>query len=266
MLRTHIIIVTDINNDNAVLLPRTFSREDIAVNRSQIAVLYRHGWTINGPLHDKYNPTDKSLVCNCTIFQEVKECLVPGSSSKMFKRDRDNVTTENDYSKEDKSEKLAPQPVSEPEETVLTSSATPVNDNNDMKALINHNWYHLKSAATEFNNVIDNLQSRRQSKCDGDSARSHGNDETFTVQKLDTTGRRGRVSQSRSHRNLTTVSDPHPPTSNQVNMKKSNVLTPPTCQFQRTDINICQGWRRMQYLASRVWSRWKEKGVFTTKR
>ncbi|XP_071103398.1 uncharacterized protein [Haliotis cracherodii] len=42
------------------------------------AVLYRHGWTVSGPLHIKFNPVDNTLTCNRVLFQELtsaKECL-----------------------------------------------------------------------------------------------------------------------------------------------------------------------------------------------
>ena len=56
------------------------------------AALYRHGWTINGPLHVKVNPQDNSVTCNRIVIQEVqlepsKEEVNPASVLKMFDRD-----------------------------------------------------------------------------------------------------------------------------------------------------------------------------------
>ncbi|XP_048246131.1 uncharacterized protein LOC125377268 [Haliotis rufescens] len=135
VVSTHVVeglVVSDHNGDNAVTLPRTFTREEIPVSHSQIpnpdilkkwphlcamadklpkylphldiglligsncplalqpqqvipsqgegplAVLYRHGWTVSGPLYIKFNPVDNTLTCNRVLFQELtsaKECL-----------------------------------------------------------------------------------------------------------------------------------------------------------------------------------------------
>ncbi|XP_048237500.1 uncharacterized protein LOC124124381 [Haliotis rufescens] len=135
VVSTHVVeglVVSDLSGDNAVTLPRTFTREEIPVSHSQIpnpdilkkwphlcamadklpkylpnldiglligsncplalqpqqvipsqgegpfAVLYRHGWTVSGPLYIKFNPVDNTLTCNRVLFQEftsAKECL-----------------------------------------------------------------------------------------------------------------------------------------------------------------------------------------------
>ncbi|XP_067660612.1 uncharacterized protein [Haliotis asinina] len=157
------LIISDITEENAILLPRTFTKEEIPVGHSQIpnpdvlltfphlsdmanklpqyqpdldiglligsncplamqpqevipsqgngpfAVRYKHGWTVSGPLHIKYNPSDNSLTCNRAIFQEihaVQEYPTRDAILKMFEmdfseRDIGTVPGEQGYSRED---------------------------------------------------------------------------------------------------------------------------------------------------------------------
>ncbi|XP_046557263.1 uncharacterized protein LOC124266512 [Haliotis rubra] len=74
------------------------------------AVLYKHGWTINGPLHVKFNSERNTLVCNRVILCEkssVKECLAPSTIVRIFERDFSEqdlgkVPGEKGYSREDR--------------------------------------------------------------------------------------------------------------------------------------------------------------------
>ncbi|XP_071088920.1 uncharacterized protein [Haliotis cracherodii] len=74
------------------------------------AVLYKHGWTVNGPLHVKYDQVQNSLCCNRVIFTEstvVKECLTPDTVVKLLEKDFSeqdigDLPGQRGYSREDK--------------------------------------------------------------------------------------------------------------------------------------------------------------------
>ena len=74
------------------------------------AALYRHGWTINGPLHVMYEPKKQSVTCNRIIFNEVvsiNESIQPQAILRMFEldfseQDIGKVPGEHGYSQEDR--------------------------------------------------------------------------------------------------------------------------------------------------------------------
>ena len=145
------LIVTDTNGKNPIELPRSFTREYIPVNHTQIpkpevlsqwphlqeitkemppympgvsiglligcncpkaiqplkvvpatgdgpfAVLYQHGWTINGPVHLPYREGHTRLTCNHITVQDVetfKETFSPTSVLKMFEMDFSELYTD----------------------------------------------------------------------------------------------------------------------------------------------------------------------------
>jgi len=63
-------------------------------------------------------------------------------------------------------------------------------------------------------------------------------------------------------RPLMTVSDEPddlaPLTPNHILTSKSTVVLPPPGNFQKNDVYMRRHWRRVQYLANLVWSRWKK--------
>ena len=61
-----------------------------AKGQDPFAALYRHGWTVNGPLRFKCSPGKNNISCHRVVLQEVdniKESVQPAAIVRMFERD-----------------------------------------------------------------------------------------------------------------------------------------------------------------------------------